>query len=183
MANCKLAQNILKKDVCGYSLMKVIDIYLANYGDINFATSGNEITAITTAVTGASVYHVEPSKDSASFTDELQVTDGGAKYRTHTLNFSIDSGNYDKDLAQVVDDLSLGRYTAVAKLASKDPIYVVLGRVTPLEATSANVSGAASATEASAIQVVMTSDTTETVLPLSSAAITSLLALVPASND
>ena len=109
MANCKLAQNILKENVCGYSLMKVIDIYLANYGDINFAPSENEITAITTAVTGASVYHVEPSKDSASFTDELQVTDGGAKYRTHTLNFSIDSGNYDKDLAKVVDDLSLGR--------------------------------------------------------------------------
>ena len=54
----------------------------------------------------------------------------------------------------------------------------MLGRVTPLEATSANVSGAASASDSTAIQVVMTSDTTETVLPLSSAAITALLAAV-----
>lgn len=175
MANCKLAQNILKSDFCGYSLLKVTDIYLGNYSDVTASVSGNEVTAITLA-TGTSVYHVEPSKDSASFTDELQVTDGGAKYRTHTLNFSIDSGNYNKDLAGVVDDLSLGRYVAVAKLANG--VYVMLGRVTPLEATSANVSGAASATDSTAIQVVMTSDTTETVLPLSSAAITSLLEAV-----
>lgn len=175
MANCKLAQNILKSDFCGYSLLKVVDIYLGNYSEVTASVSGNEVTAIT-LVTGASIYHIEPSKDSASFTDELQVTDGGAKYRTHTLNFSIDSGNYDKDLAGVVDDLSLGRYVGIAKLANG--VYVMLGRVTPLEATSANVSGAASATDSTAIQVVMTSDTTETVLPLSSAAITALLAAV-----
>lgn len=177
MANCKLAQNILKSDFCGYSLLKVTDIYLGNYSDVTASVSGNEVTAITLA-NSANMYHVEPSKDSASFTDELQVTDGGAKYRTHTLNFSIDSGNYNKDLAGVVDDLSLGRYVAVAKLANG--VYVMLGRVTPLEATSANVSGAASATDSTAIQVVMTSDTTETVLPLSSAAITSLLEAVAA---
>lgn len=168
MANCKLAQNILKEDACGYSLLKVIDIYLGNYSEVTATVSGNEVTAVT-----GDWYHIEPSKDSASFTDELQVTDGGAKYRTHTLNFSIDSGNYNATLAGVVDDLALGRYMAVAKLANG--VYVMLGRVTPLEATSANVNGAASATEATAIQVVMTSDTTETVVPLSSAAITAVI--------
>ena len=144
MANCKLAQNILKSDFCGYSLLKVTDIYLGNYSDVTASVSGNEVTSITLA-NSANMYHVEPSKDSASFTDELQVTD-------------------------------LGRYVAVAKLANG--VYVMLGRVTPLEATSANVSGAASASDSTAIQVVMTSDTTETVLPLSSAAITALLAAV-----
>lgn len=178
MANCSLNRNILKDSSnCGYSLLKVIDIYLANYSEItaSLGEGENEVTAIT-LVSGASIYHIEPSKDSASFTDELQVTDGGAKYRTHTLNFSVDSGNYNKDMVDNVDGLSLGRYVAVAKLANG--VYVMLGRVTPLEATSANVSGAASATDSTAIQVVMTSDTTETVLPLSSAAITSLLEAV-----
>lgn len=159
MANCKLAQNILKTDACGYSLLKVTDIYLGNYSDIEASVSGNEVTAVT-----GTFYHIEPSKDSASFTDELQVTDGGAKYRTHTLNFSIDSGAYNATLAGVVDDLALGRYVAVAKLANG--VQVMLGRITPLEATSANVSGAASASDSTAIEVVMTSDTTETVVPL-----------------
>ena len=178
MANCSLNRNILKDSSnCGYSLLKVIDVYLANYSEItaSLGEDGNEVTAITMANSGK-VYHIEPSKDSASFTDELQVTDGGAKYRTHTLNFSVDSGNYDKNMVDNVDGLSLGRYVAVAKLANG--VYVMLGRVTPLEATSANVSGAASASDSTAIQVVMTSDTTETVLPLSSAAITALLAAV-----
>lgn len=161
MANCRLSQNILKENVCGYSLLKVTDIYLGNFADITASVSGNEVTSVT-----GTFYHIEPSKNSASFTDELQVTDSGAKYRTHTLNFSIDSGSYDKVLAGIVDDLALGRYVAVAKLANG--IQVMLGRITPLEATSANVSGAASASNSNAIQVVMTSDTTETVVPLAS---------------
>lgn len=174
MANCLLKQNILKKDVCGYSLNKVVDIYLANFSEITAAVSGNEVTAITMA-TGTSVYHIEPSRDSASFTDELQVTDSGAKYRTHTVNFTIDSGSYDKDLAQVIDDLSLGRYTAVCKLASKDEKYIMLGRVAPLEATVVTLSGAASASDANGIQVTLVADIAEVALPLSSAAVTSLL--------
>lgn len=177
MANCLLNRNVLKEDVCGYSLNKVIDIYLANYSEMTAAVSGNEVTAITMA-TGTSVYHIEPSRNSASFTDALQTTDAGAKYRTHTVNFSIDSGSYDKDLAEVVDDLSLGRYTAVCKLASGK--YVMLGRVAPLEASAADLSGAASASEASAIQVTLVADVTEVALPLSSAAITSLLEAVKA---
>lgn len=161
MANCKLAQNILKEDACGYSLLKITDVYLGNYSEITttLAADCNEISSVT-----GTFYHIEPSKDSASFTDELQVTDGGAKYRTHTLNFSIDSGSYDCKLAEVIDDLALGRYVAIVKLANGT--RVMLGRTTPLEATSANIAGAASASESSAIAVTMTSDTTETVVPV-----------------
>lgn len=182
MANCKLNRNILKENTCSYSLLKVTDIYLANYADVTTQVTGNQVTAIT-MVSGASFYHIEPSKDSASFTDELQVTDGGAKYRTHTLNFSVDSGSYDPSLANDVDALSLGRFVAVAKLASQEGRYIMIGRTTPLEATSANVSGAASASEATAIEVVMSADTMEVVLPLSDAAVESLLAAVPTSNS
>lgn len=168
MANCKLAQDILKSNVCGYSLLKVVDIYLGNYEDVTTTVASGSVTAVT-----GEWYHIEPSKDSASFTDELQVTDNGAKYRTQTLNFSIDSGNYDATLAGVIDDLALGRYVAVAKLANEK--YVMLGRVTPLEATSANVSGAASASDSTAIEVVMTADTVETAIPVIGGAITSIV--------
>lgn len=159
MANCLLAKDILKANTCGYSLLKVTDLYLGNFSDVTATVSGGVVTAVT-----GDWYHIEPSKDSASFTDELQVTDGGAKYRTHTLNFSVDSGSYDAELAEIIDDLALGRYVAVAKLANDTK--VMLGRVTPLEATSANLSGAASAADSSAIEVVMTSDTTETAVPV-----------------
>ena len=180
MATCLLNRNILKSDVCGYSLNKVIDIYLANYSDVEVMVSGNSVTGFST---GTTFYHLEPSKDSASFSDELQVTDSGAKYRTHTLNFSIDSGNYDTALADNIDQLSLGRFVGVAKLASNGGKYVLLGRVAPLEATVVNNSGAASASEASAIEVTLVSDCTEVALPLTDAAVSALLASVPTSNS
>lgn len=178
MANCKLAKNILKESACGYSLLKVVDIYLGNYSDVeaNVEIADNEATITSGASTW---FHIEPAKDSASFTDELQVTDGGAKYRTHTLNFSVDSGNYNAILRGDVDDIALGRYVAVARLANDK--YILLGYPTPLEATSANVSGAASATDATAIQVVMVADTIETVAPLSAASVTALKASLPSA--
>ena len=178
MANCLLNKNILKENVCGYSLLSVIDIYLANYSQASVNVSGNTVTGFST---GTTFYHIEPSKNSASFTDELQVTDGGAKFRTQTLNFSVDAGNYTSDMVEFVDDIALGRYVAVVKLANGK--YIMLGRISPLEATSSNVSGAATATEASAIQVVMTSDGVETSMPLSDDAITALLASVPTSTN
>ena len=70
MANCSLNRNILKDSSnCGYSLLKVIDVYLANYSEItaSLGEDGNEVTAITMANSGK-VYHIEPSKDSASYT-------------------------------------------------------------------------------------------------------------------
>lgn len=172
MANCLLNRNILKSDTCGYSLNKVVDIYLANYGEINVSYNGNEVSAIT-MISGATWYHIEPSKDTASYSDELQTTDNGSKYRTHTVNFSIDSGSYNKDLADDIDALSLGRYTAVCKLVNGT--YVMLGAAAPLEATVVNNSGAASASEASAIQVTLVADIAEVALPLTADAIEDLV--------
>lgn len=167
MANCKLAKDILKENTCGYSLLKVVDLYLGNYTDITTTVADGQVTAVT-----GDWYHIEPSKDSASFTDELQVLDSGAKYRTHTLSFSVDSGSYDAALAGVIDDIALGRYVAIAKLANDT--MVMLGRTTPLEATSANFSGAASASESTGIEFVLTSDTTETVVPVAASVASSL---------
>ena len=176
MASCTLAKNILKKDNCGYSLNKISDIYLANYGELEFEASNNQVSSITTAVTNAKVYHIEPSKDSASFEDVLNVTDSGAKYRTVTLNFSVDSAKLSAELNDAIDAIALGRYTAVAQLVNG--VYIVLGRQGALEATSANLSGAASATEASAVQFVLVADSTETSMSLTSDAIAQLKALI-----
>lgn len=178
MANCSINKNILKDTNCAYSLMTVIDVYLANYSQAGVSVSGNSVTGFST---GTTFYHIEPLKNSASFSDELQVTDGGAKYRTQTLNFSVDAGKYDDDMVDFVDGIAFGRYVAVVKLANGK--YILLGRITPLEATSSNVSGSASASEASAIEVVLVADTTETVMPLSDGGVSALLASVPTSNS
>lgn len=161
MANCKLSKNILKENACGYSLLKVTDVYLGNFADVETTVLSGEVTAVT-----GIFYHIEPSKDSASFTDELQVTDSGAKYRTQTLNFSVDAGNYNAELAANVDDISLGRYVAVAKLSNGN--RVMLGRVVPLEATVSTITGAASATDSNPIQFTLVADTNETAVPVKS---------------
>lgn len=174
MANCSLSKNILKQTSCGYSLLKVVDLYLANYTEASaesaITVSGNEVTALASTLKWS---HIEPAKDTASYTDELQVTDSGAKFRTHTLNFSVDAGNYDADLAEIVDDIALGRYTAIAKLANGK--YVMLGRTTPLEATAANIAGAASASDSSAIAFTLVADTVEIALPLKDGVVPSVM--------
>lgn len=163
VVSCSLAKGHSKEDNCAYSLNKVINVYLADY-----ATSSAEVTGHTvTGVTGT-WYLFEPAKDSASFTDELQVLDSGAKYRTHTISFAID-GVYNDETADLIDTLSLGRFRAVAELANGN--WIMLGRVAPLEASVQTVTGAASASDATAYEVTLVADVTETVSPLNEAAI------------
>lgn len=168
-AVCKLANDILKSNTCGYSLKQITDIYLANYEDVTattLGTSGASIETITLAAE-AKFYHIEPNKDSASFEDTLQVGDAGAKYRQTSLSWSV-GGVYNDKQVNNLDALSLGRYVAVTKLS--DGTYVMFGRLTPLEAETASFSSAAEATGFNGIQVTMTNSTTEPPLPLSEAA-------------
>ena len=75
IVSCSLNKNLLRKDSCSYSLPEVKDIYLANFTDIVSAPvdydceSGVTVSAITLA-SGASFYHIEPAKNSVTFTDE-----------------------------------------------------------------------------------------------------------------
>lgn len=182
MANCLLNRDRLRSTACGYSLNQVVDIYLANKDDVTSieigkpesmtgATDcGQEVTAITLAAS-KKFYHIEPSKDSASFTDALTVGDSGSKYRVQTLNFSI-GGDYDAAAVCDIDALSLGRFVAVAKLSSGN--YILLGRNVPLEATQADLIGSADATGFNGIQVVLSANTTEPAYPLSAEAIGTL---------
>lgn len=180
MATCSLNKNLLRKNTCAYSLPEVTDIYIANFSDVVSApvdydcTSGVSISAFS-ASTGAAVYHIEPAKNSTTYTDELVVEDNGNKYRTHTITFNL-NGKYDKDMICPVDALALGRYFVVVKTA--DGIYLALGRSVGLEASAQSVAGGG---DTNGVSVTLSANVTESAVPLSDGAVTSMLALVPQS--
>lgn len=178
MAVCKLAKDILKSTACGYSLKQIVDLYLANYQDITASTVGKptegdgvEVKTITLAEQ-AKFYHIEPAKDTATFTDSLQVGDGGSKYRQTEITWNI-AGAYTSGMVDILDALSLGRYAIVARLS--DGSYVMFGRLTPLEATVASLTSAAEATGFNGITVTFQNSTVESPLPLSAEAIQTVL--------
>ena len=178
MAVCKLAKDILKSTACGYSLKQIVDLYLANYEDITASTVGKptegdgvEVKTITLA-DQAKFYHIEPAKDTATFTDSLQVGDGGSKYRQTEITWNI-AGAYTPEMVDVLDALSLGKYVIVARLS--DGSYVMFGRLTPLESTVASLTSAAEATGFNGITVTFNNSTVESALPLSAEAIQTVL--------
>ena len=180
MATCSLNKNLLRKNTCAYSLPEVTDIYIANFSDVTNAPvdydceSGVSISAFS-ASTGAAVYHIEPAKNSTTYTDELVVEDNGNKYRTHTITFNL-NGKYDKDMICPVDALALGRFFVVVKTA--DGEYLALGRSVGLEASAQSVAGGG---DTNGVTVTLSANVTEAAVPLSTDAIAQLLALVPQS--
>ena len=181
MAVCKLTQDILKSTFCGYSLKQIVELYLANAEDVTATTvgaptegGGVEVKTITMA-SSAKFYRIEPAKDSATFEDSLQVGDGGSKYRQSSITWNI-SGEYTAKMVDVLDALSLGRFVIVAKLS--DGNYVMFGRLTPMEAETANLSSAAEATGFNGVTVTFTNATVESPLPLSADAVKTVLGTV-----
>lgn len=168
---CKLSNDILRTNSCGYSLPEVTDIYLANYSEV----TGTSLDADEKVISGISLagdakfYHIEPAKNSTTFEDALVVEDSGAKYRTHTLTFSV-TGVYDGDRHLDFDNLSLGRYFAVVKTAEGN--YLAMGRTTGLEAETATLSGGG---DNNGMQIVLSANIAESVIPLSAGAIDTVL--------
>ena len=180
MAICKLNRNLLRTTSCGYSLPEIVDLYLVNYEDLSeTGKSGGtgvsegceEITAITLA-SGASVFHIEPQKNSASFEDTLTVEDNGNKYRHASITFNV-AGMYDACMHGALDALSLGRYFVVVKTA--DGNYLGMGRISPLEAETATLAGGS---DNNGMQIVLSGNIAESPLPLSDSAVTYLLGKV-----
>lgn len=179
MAVCKLSNDILRSTFCGYSLKQIVELYIANAEDVTATTvgvpeegeSGVEVKTITLAAS-AKFYKIEPAKDTATFTDSLQVGDGGSKYRQSSITWNI-SGEYTAEMVDVLDALSLGRFIIVARLS--DGSYVMFGRLTPMEAETASLESAAEATGFNGITVTFTNSTVESPVPLSEAAIKTVL--------
>lgn len=171
MALCSLNKDLLRTTSCGYNLPQIKDIWLANYSDVTDTDLTNdgvgdciEVSGITLA-SGATFYHIEPAKDSVEFTDELVVEDNGNKYRTHTLTFNV-VGQYDACMRDSLDALSLGRYFAVVVNANGN--WLVLGRLTGLEAETATLSGGG---DNNGITVTLSANVTESAIPLTDEAI------------
>ena len=168
--SCNLSKNLLRSNTCGYSLPEVKDIYVANFTDVTSAPveydceSGVTVTGITLA-SGTSFYHIEPAKNSVTFTDELVVEDNGNKYRTHTITFNI-TGKYDKDMVCPVDALALGRFFVV--VATADGEYLALGRTAGLEASEQSIAGGG---DTNGVTVTLTANVTESAVPLNAASI------------
>lgn len=177
-STCGLTRSRLKANNCSYTLNKVVDIYFANISEVSgIATSaltsgcGEEVTGVT-LTESAKWFELQPSTDSASFTDALNVADNDIRYRTHTLSFSL-GGDYDAASVCDLNALSLGEYIAVAVLASGNAVLLGTQNV-GLKATTAELTGAASATDFSGISVEMSADVTSSVLPVSSVALTAI---------
>ena len=96
------------------------------------------------------------------------VEDNGNKYRTHSLTFNI-SGKYDACLHRDLDNLALGRYVAV--VATADGSYLMLGRLGGLEAETATISGGG---DNNGLQIVLSGNVTESAVPLSDGAISTV---------
>lgn len=170
MAVCLLNQDVLKSNFCGYSLGAFNRVYLANYDEVSATVinteNGQEVTGITMS-DGKVFYKFDIAKNSGSWTDELVVTDAGAKYRTQTINFNV-NGTYTKNMADVVDALSLGKYVAV--IEKNDGTNVMLGRLSGIEASVVTVGGSEDDSVVNGIQVTLTCNTAEVALPLNEAA-------------
>lgn len=176
MAVCLISKGLTKDNACGYSLPKIVELYLANFSEVTGTTlteSKQEVATITMAQS-AKWYKVEPAINSASWSDNLAVGANGNKYRIQTIGFSY-SGAYDEDMADTVDAFALGKYIAVARMA--DGTYIMLGRQTGLEAEAdgANNSGSGDATAEAGLVVSLTANTLEVALPLAQTAINTVL--------
>lgn len=173
--SCSIDKNLTKADFCGYSLKQIVNIYLANFGDIDgtdikiTADDGYTVTAIT--ATTKKFAKIEPAKDTASYNDDLVIGGNGSKYRTHTITFSF-NGAYNADLAAIVDELSLGKFVAVLELS--DGSAIMLGRKVGLEATAVSSLSEAAADGQNGITVTLSANTTEAALVVSEAALTAV---------
>lgn len=162
MSLCKLDTNIKRGNACGYSLPEIVTIYLANFEDFSGVTPTADTKgceSIATIPSGITWYQIDPAKNSASFTDELVVNDNGTKYRTHTLTFNT-LGNYTACQHLALDQLSLGKYVAIIQTAEGS--YLMLGRLTGLEASTAALNGGS---DNNGMNIVLTANTTESAVP------------------
>ena len=174
MAVCLLNSGLTKDAQCGYSLPKIVELYLANFSEVTATTVvENEVTAITMA-SSSKWYKVEPAINSASWSDNLAVGASGNKYRIHTVGFSYSSA-YDSGMVDTVDALSLGKYVGVARMA--DGSYLMFGRNVGLEADAdgVNNSGSGDASAEAGLVVSLTANTLEAALPLSASAVETVL--------
>jgi hypothetical protein len=143
---CLITSGFSKTD-CGFLLGGLKSLYIANREDVTSITDTttpvpdgilDTITMVATKV----FYKFDFEKDTASFTQELQVS-GGNKYVTQTVTFSL--AGQGQAILEVLNELSLSKLVVIAE--TRTGVRTVLGYDVALEAiagTNYN-SGAAAA--------------------------------------
>lgn len=177
---CKIDANMLKSDSCAYSLPEVVELYVANYEDVvstSFGTTDtNTIETITMKGEGddaAKFYRIQINKNSGSFTDNLAVGSTNNKYRIHTVTFSVDRAIADS-LPGEIDAFSLGKFVVVVYTASGD--YLMLGRLTGMEAAESDNVSFAGGSDQSGLTVTWTANVTESAVPVKKSALDAVVA-------
>lgn len=167
MAGCKLKGNI-NAQKCEYAVAGLAALYLANFYR---PVTGTEAVADAIAyeidedgvITGIHLpegekfYKVGFEDGTGSWADDLAQGGNGGKYRTHTLN--LVNAQYDTDMLNQVDAISLGKFVAVA--IDKAGRRVVLGRTGGLGATSWNYASGAADADANGWTGVLTGNSSE----------------------
>jgi hypothetical protein len=157
MAGCKLLQSIKKE--CQYKIAGVKSLYLINWdlGTQYTFDSDGVITAIT-PYSGGKIYQIDFVDNTANWNDDLTVVNVSQKYRTHTVNFQI--GDYNKDILDNADALSLGTFTAFVQ--DENNKIVCLGRENGLSATVMNYASGAAEGDATSWTVTLAGNEHET---------------------
>lgn len=146
MANCKLTKSLDNKQ-CEYAIAGARDLYLLNFHGAAIVTeapaqpSDNQITYVIDAdgfiteiipPAGEAFYKVQGATGTISWSDALLQGGNGGKYRQHTVNAVLNQ--YDRDVLDEGDALSLGKFVAV--VVDNAGRAVVLGRTSGLSATA-----------------------------------------------
>lgn len=129
---CLLTGGFTKGD-CGFLLGGLAKLYIANSADVVSITDSTPLTGVldTIVMDGAAVWYAfQFEKDTASFTQELQVSNGN-RYVMQTLVFSL--AGQGVEVVKILAELSLGNFIAIAE--TRTGVRTVLGLQNGLEAT------------------------------------------------
>lgn len=128
-----LLNNGLTDETCEYLIGGIKTIYIANKSEVlSFNDSGadNVYDSITMSSTMSYFYQFDVSKNTSSYTSQLQVS-GTNKYRLHTLDFFVKASS--QEAYDISEALDLGNFVAIVENRMGDK--VILGMNNGLEAT------------------------------------------------
>jgi len=129
---CLLTSGFSNTD-CGFLLGGIKSLYIANASEVTSITDTTlpvpDGILDTITMNGGVFHKFDFEKDTASYTQELQVS-GGNKYVTQTVTFSL--AGQDVEAINVLTELATSKLVVISE--TKSGIRTVLGLSTPLEA-------------------------------------------------